>query len=353
MKRTGRKGVVRRVLAGFFALVLLVGAVALAVVAFPLVRYSDRTDGAGRLALLDATVSALLRPAQFDTSVTAQLAWSGSVKVWSRASGLVTALDLHAGVPVPCNVPIVELDGRPVVSYCGPRPLSSEVTPWTRGRDTDEFFGWLRELGFFAEVDDPSASQRRDAIEFWRAGVGLERRQSVDPAELVWLPAGQVVPDEIAVQVGQHVGAGELLFSTAEQLLDASVNLADVVLPPDGALVFALDRASPLPVGRDGHIAELAEMQQQLRAREPDDPTPLSVAASVRLAEPIEVVSLPASTLFSDSISACVAVTDGVTTTAVPVAVISSSAGTVLVDGPVAGLQVLVDPDRSLPCSTP
>ena len=341
------------VFAGLFALALLVGAVALAVVAFPLVRYSDRTDDGGRAAHLDATVSAVMRPAHFDTPTTAQLEWSDSAQVWVRANGLVSGLALDAGVAVPCSAPIVELDGRPVVSYCGPRPLSSEVTPWTRGRDTDEFFGWLRELGVLADVDDPSAGEKRDAIETWRAAVGLERRQSVQPAELVWLPAGQLVPDEIAVQVGQQVAAGELLFSTAEQLLTASVNLTGVLLPPDGEMVFALDRANPLPVGADGQIAELATMQQQLRAREPDNPTPASIGASVRLAEPVEVVSLPASTLFGDGTSVCVAVADGVTTTAVPVTVISSAAGTVLLDGPVAGLQVLVDPDRSLSCSTP
>lgn len=335
------------------ALGLLVGAVALAVVAFPLVRYGDRTDGAGRVGHLDATVSAVMRPAYFDTPATAQLTWSDSVQVWVRASGLVTAFDLDVGVAVSCSSPVIELDGRPIVSYCGPRPLTTEVTPWSEGRDSDEFFAWIVGLGYLGNVAEPRSSDKKDAIELWRATVGLARKQSVMPDELVWLPAEQLVPADVAVQVGQQVGVGELLFSTSEQLLAASVNSAELDLPADLPLVFALDRASPLPVAADGQIAELTTMQRQLRARTPDDPTPASVAASVRLAESVDVVSLPASTLFSDGASACVAVTDGITVTAVPVTVISSSAGTVLLDGPVAGRQVLVDPDRSLPCSTP
>lgn len=350
--RTLRRGV-----AGLVGVAVVAGAVALSVVAVPLASYDQITSDVDAVAA--ATVSVVSRPTDLPVNASADLVWSSPRVVRSSSAGVVSAVFAAPGVEIGCGVAVFEVDSFPVVSYCGPRPLTGAVSATSKGRDTDDFVAWLRSVGFFEGVAAPSAAQRRDAIRFWQASLGMAVDATVEPGELVWLTE-PFTPTAVALEPGVPIAPGDTVMSVAERLTSATVTVTAPVADessPGGAdeapMVFGVDtNPARVSVDADGAIGDVAALESMLRETGLlADGLPASAAGSVRLAAPVQLATVPASSIITGGSGTCVIAVDGGTRSVVPVTVRSSSVGTVFVDGELSdGTLVSVDPDRATPC---
>ena len=350
--RTLRRGV-----AGLVGVAVVGGAVALSGVAVPVGGYDQNTPGGDGGAA--GAVSVVSRPTDLPVNASADLVWSSPRVVRSSSAGVVSAVFAAPGVEIGCGVAVFEVDSFPVVSYCGPRPLTGAVSATSKGRDTDDFVAWLRSVGFFEGVAAPSAAQRRDAIRFWQASLGMAVDATVEPGELVWLTE-PFTPTAVAVEPGVPIAPGDTVMSVAERLTSATVNITAPVAdessaggPGEGPLVSGgatnPERGS---VDTDAAIGDVASLESMLRETGLlADGLPASAAGSVRLAEPVQLATVPASSIITGGSGTCVIAVDGDARSVVPVTVLSSSVGTVFVDGELSdGTLVSVDPDRATPC---
>ena len=346
-----------RVLGGLASAAAIIASIAAAVVAVPLARYEQNVSSSDAAAM--ASVSVVYRPTDLSMNAVVDLTWSSPQVVRSSSTGVVTAAFSAPGVEVACGVAVFEVDAFPVVSFCGPRPLTSVVSATSKGRDTDDFVAWLRSVGFFEGVAAPSAAQRRDAIRFWQASLGMAVDATVEPGELLWL-TGPITPTAVAVEPGVPIAPGDTVMSVAEQLTSATVAVteaaADASSPAgvdEAAMVFSVDtNPERVSIGVNGVIGDLVALESMLRETGllVDGP-PTSAAGSVRLADPVQLATVPASSIITDGGRTCVVAIDGEIRTVVPVTVRSSSVGTVFVDGALPnGTLVSVDPDRATPC---
>jgi hypothetical protein len=349
--RTLRRGV-----AGLVGVAVVAGAVALSVVAVPLASYEKIASNAETVAA--ATVSVVSRPTDLPVNASADLVWSSPQVVRSSSAGVVSAVFAAPRVEVGCGVAVFEVDSFPVVSYCGPRPLTGAVSATSKGRDTDDFVAWLRSVGFFEGVAAPSAAQRRDAIRFWQASLGMAVDATVEPGELVWLTE-PFTPTAVSVEPGVPIAPGDTVMSVAERLTSATVNVTAPVADEsaggadEAPMVFGVDtNPARVSVDADGAIGDVGSLESMLRETGLlADGLPASAAGSVRLAEPVQLATVPASSIITGGSGTCVIAVDGDARSVVPVTVLSSSVGTVFVDGELSdGTLVSVDPDRATPC---
>lgn len=331
---------------------LLGGAIGLAVVAIPLARYDDATRASVELDPL--AVAVVTMETDLAAPTTVDLTWSEPFVVRSASDGLVSGVYVSPGEPVACGVAAFEVNARPVLAYCGPRPLSATVTSRSVGRDTDEFIAFLRTLGFFAAVEGaPTSSDMRDAIRWWQASAGAVVDATVEPADLLWVGAA-LTPTSIGVQAGQMIQAGDEVLTVDSRLTDGVVNLNAVDLPPDAQLVFGvLDDPGRSSVDQEGRIRHVAELERVLRARGLlAEGLPASATGAVRLAVPERLVTVPASSIVTAESGTCVFVVESTNLRSVEVLVAASSVGTVFVRSALlaSGANVLVNPDRSTTC---
>ena len=336
---------------GLFVVVLLGGAIALAVVALPLSRY-EAAGGTDSGVVGVEVVSVVLRPTDLATSVSLSLVWSAQVEARSASSGLVSALFVEADRPVRCGVPVFEVDAQPVASFCGPRPLTSEVTSTSTGRDTDDFVAELRSAGFVDGGAAPTERQLEDGIRSWQSSLGMAIDGTAAPEDLLWLP-GALTPTNVAVTVGSLVNVGDTVLSVEEHLVIATLAAASNDQLASGDRVFGLATSTErVPIGSDGSISDVSELETMLRgAGLLQNGFPETASGSSRLAEPVELVAVPPSSILTSTTGTCVIVAREDQRSPVAVEVVASSVGSVFVDGNLsAGAQVVVDPDRATSC---
>jgi hypothetical protein len=334
---------------------LMAGSVGVVMVAVPLADYA--TDDEVRDEAASEVVSAVERESDLVTTAEVTLTWTDGRESLSGSDGLVTAVFVKSGQPIDCASPVFEVSASPVVAYCGPRPLSDDVTPTSQGRDTNEFLEFLRSVGYFEGLSlPPTTSQRRDAIRWWQGTVGQTIDSSVSPSDLLWLGESSMTPTAVEVVAGRTVRQGDVVVKVDERLASATIDgFKDQ--QAGRALVFNIDGSTErLPVDAGGRIDDLPTLERFESALNDLDllveGLPFSASGSVRLAEPIALVTVPATAIVVGTSGAtCVVRTSNGPPDVVEVEVVSSNVGTVFVLGDLSsGDSILVSPDRAVSC---
>jgi hypothetical protein len=351
------RGLSVRIRAGIVTIVLVIGALALAVIAIPLAQYGQ-ISSSGQADSREA-VSVLSQPADLATSSSISLTWSDRLVMRSASSGVVSAVFAHTNEEIGCGEPAFEVAAAPVVAYCGPRPLTSAVSASSSGADATEFVAWMLSIVGADGPDELLGAERQAAIADWQTSVGQEADGIVDPGDLLWIRTPSV-PSSIEVSPGEVIGVGDSVFTVEPQLTSATVAVAESItaaLPTSGSgsspFLFDLDGlASRLEVDRSGVIQEPHQLEIELRqAGLIGEPPPDSVTGTIRLAVPIDLLAIPVSAVVPGSPSPCVVSVANDRRRTVPVTPRSSSLGSVLVEADLAnGSFVLVAPDRSTLC---
>jgi hypothetical protein len=341
---------VKRTATSVVALALISGGVALAVVAVPLAKYPDDDPPPSRSG--SDVVSVVERSTDLAVPTALRLEWTAASEVRSASAGLVTAVFAKSGTEVACGTAVMEVDAQPVVTYCGPRPLSSTISATSRGVDTDEFVAQLRALGFFVGVEQPTARQRGDAIRFWQATNRQAVTGSVEPDDLIWIGA-PTTPTTVLTSVGASVGVGDAVLRVDPRLAAARVTTVDQVQIGGRERVFVLDGvADRAPLSADGAVSDLPGVQVLLDSGGLlNEGLPDQVSGSMVLVEPVTLATVPATAIVTSSTGTCVHVMEGGSTAFVQVDVVASSLDLVFIDAELnVGAQVVIDPDRARGC---
>jgi Putative peptidoglycan binding domain len=331
---------VSRIRSGILMVCALVGAVALTLIALPLAMYRSATSPA---AGGPSSVAAVYRMSDLTSSVQLGLVWSPgrTISATGLSGHVVTAVFVKAGQPVACGGRIVEIDGVPVIAYCGMRPLWRPITGGVKGSDTDQLVNELRRRGILSTTT-PSARRLTTAIRVWQRSLKLPVTGVVDPARYVWTGSA-VTPTTVAVVPGSSVGGEMGLFAVAPKLLSARL------APPMAVLstrVFNVDTVpDTFAMAADGSVKDPASLGTLVLARaRVSDPLPTSLPGQLRLASPVRVIAIPPAALASGSTGSCVVVGTGTVRHRIPVTVVSSDVDAVLVTGDLPeGTEVAMD----------
>jgi hypothetical protein len=302
----------------------VVAAAAAVAVAIPRSVYPRPAD----VGAASATLSVTARTDDLAEGAALALEWSPERDVRLRGtSGTVTAVLVGNGDDIECGRPLIEVDGRNVLGYCAPAPLYRTIEPGTHGDDVDQLVEFLTATGYLSETD-PDPGQLARAIDALGVEVGLEANGRVDPADMIWVGESARV-GSMELQVGDLVAGQESVFRIHPQLLAAR----SLTPPPsEAAWLFGLD-GSParFHLDRGGAVVELDALAEQLLAVVTGEALPSTVAGSIRLQTPVEVIGVPASAIVATSADLCVIAVDADVTRAVPVDVIGSSVGVAFV----------------------
>jgi hypothetical protein len=320
---------VRRLLALVVVIAMVCGAVALSIIALPLSRYEPIEPSA-----LQTSGSVDVVPRQTDVprAATVRLTWSTTQTVpLTGVTGRVTAILVASGEEVACAAPAIEVDGRVLLTYCAERPMWREISGTTKGRDVDEFDAFLVERGLMDADDVGSGSARVKAVKALQGFLGLRATGTVAPADFVWMSA-PFTPTVVNVEIGERIADDATLMTSEARLVEAIVEPL-----PDGdrPLLFGVDgSAERITVSDTSGRLDAAATEAVVRAGEFDpEKLPTSVNGTVRLSTPVEVWAVPASGIVSSTSGSCVAVVSDSSRSMVPVEIVESNVGTVLVAG--------------------
>lgn len=270
----------RRFLSVVLAVALSAAALGFAVFTLPLSQYRKPADAGVPL----ATVEVVSRGTDLAEPAVVDLTWTDRSEVRvSSLEGLVTAVFVEPGAVVGCGDPVVEVDGVVRFGYCAPRPLYRELSSVSRGDDVDEFVGFLRGLGFFADTTDrPSNQAVRDAIRFVQGGFGNPVTGVVDSGDAVWLGDGPFVATSVGVVAGDLVAPGDVVMSAEPVVSSALVTRASGDAPL-GGWVFGVDGSTErFSVDADGSIDDVAGLLSVLVGQELAAETPTRVTGTAR-----------------------------------------------------------------------
>lgn len=236
--------------------------------------------------------------------------------------GRVTALSLTPNSIINSGAVVMGVDGKSVIALHTTTPLYRDISDGVEGEDISALQEELTHLGYdiattgkvnywtrWALSDLMSLTDNKGAIP-----------ESISYRSIVWLPATQVMVDEVKVRLGDS-----LTESTTLMTLTGAADSGKITIPPDaipGARVL-IYQDKEYPVSDNGVIedknllAELASSSTSDGKYSGQDESPanksrFSVSLAWRLAHPLEVQVLPAAALFSVSGDrGCVASPDG------------------------------------------
>lgn len=329
------------------AVVLSLSAIAVAALAIPLADYRATSSQAPAGAL----TAVVLRTTDIPSAASLAVRWDDGQTAVVRAAGLVTAVFAADGERIECGDRVVEIDGAPLVAYCAPRPLWREVGGSTVGADAEEVAEFLRASGDLDGSGSPEPAALTSAIRSFQRGAGQAVTGTIAPGDMVWI--GSPVEPTVDIHVGDSVIDGDLALRVPPAVVSARL---DPARPADGVddSVFTLDDSDvPFDLDDGGNVVDVAALSAEVAAISSfeGDPPPV-LTGSIRLAQPREVASLPATSIVSGSSGVCVhIVADDGGAEPVAVEVVGSSVGIVLVTGPLTpGSQVTSAPDRSIGC---
>jgi hypothetical protein len=276
-----------------------------------------------------ASVSVTARSDDLAESATVLLEWAPGRDVRLRGSaGTVTSVFAEVGEDVECGRPLIQVDGRNLVSYCAAAPLYRTIEPGLEGNDIDELIDFLMSTGHLTATE-PDPGQMATAIDALRVDIGLDVTGQLAPADTIWVGQSAHV-GSIDLQVGDVVVGDESVLRVDPQLLAARLPAP----PPSGRVwLFGLEGSSARThVDASGAVIELDALADQVLMVADGDELPSSIAGSIRLQAPIEVIGVPASAIVTNGADLCVIAVDADLTRAVPVDVIGSSVGVAFVD---------------------
>lgn len=251
---------------------------------------------------------------------------------------------------------LYEVDGVPVRAVVGDTPFHRDLGQGLAGPDVLQLQEALVALGFLdAEVDGRYGASTSEAVRNWQRDVGRRATGSIPLGEVLAMPS---LPD--AVRLGESITLGSVLSGgeqavaarRADPTFEIVVNAEQGALAPVGTRVTLSlgDLTWPAVVGRAG-IDDSAQVALALAAPDGaivcgDECHLLPPVERTLLTAAVEVVpqvtgpAVPAAAVLTDASGAAfVRTADG---TAIPVEVVASGQGLVVIDGIDVGERVLV-----------
>ncbi len=273
------------------------------------------------------------------TQVGVALTYASPVAATTQASGTVTSVGIAPGSQIHAGDVVMTVDAGDVVAYASERPLYRDIAAGDTGDDVEAAQELLASLGYLdSEPDGIAGALTSAAITAFNAEHGYGSTNPVlSRASLTWIDDENTTVSEVEVSVAQEISPGMVLWSAAA----APVALAVTETTPisqegtweiDVYGVTASYDAGSGTVTDPTVIAAIAEAMGSVAEG----------VATVRLAEPHVVGTVPSSAVVSDDGLACLF--PSIAGAPVVVEPTGGDLGTVEIDAALAGSEVLVNP---------
>lgn len=311
------------------------------------------------LGLAWLVASALDSPLQADRSPQPQLLAAGSAardlsapvevsavhtepfQVAGTGAGVVTAVHVSPGQTLAAGDPIVDVNDQPWVALVGDAPLWRDLRLGDHGADVDRLRHFLADLGYPAgSVSGQVTAATMDGVGKLSEALGRDGPHQVLFHELLlWVGAEPLTVNDVLIDVGDTVAAGQPLLSGPTPPPTISVRLPDGPPRPDAAHVLTVGSVEvPYDPGSK-RVDDPASAVALIDAMRGDT----QVGGVVRLAEPEPVGTVPVAAVLTDG-SGQTCVFNSVTGSPIPVEVTGGSLSVAEVPADWIGKQILVNP---------
>lgn len=265
--------------------------------------------------LSNASSSLAVVPEAFDDprSVSLTLERTPAEPIRASATGIITSVDCTPGESWTSGTTPLAINGTPRLLLHTDVPLWRDLFGGERGADVDALQRSLTSLGFPTDTIGVFDAPTREALSNLYASVGIGRSGQLNRELVMWAPSPEIEIDSCEAGLGSTIDQGAPVLTRPPVL--TAVRLSNV---PDG--LVAGDRVVQLgtvtaPVADGGEILDPVALSE-IGA----DPTvvaiatstePVPLGATYRLAEPIDVVAVPPSSLTSIAGSTACVTSDG------------------------------------------
>lgn len=232
------------------------------------------------------------------TPVAVELALAEPRRVEAAGSGVLTELRVEPGDRVESGAVVVAVDDQPWLAFAAPAPLWRDLRLGMSGDDVERVQDFLAELGLSTGSVRGTVTQA--TVSGFRAlneRLGLGRSEvTLHRSTLLWIGPGPLTVGEVLAQPGDIVAPGTPLLTGPAEPAKITVTEPEARLP-DGEYVLVVgDTAVPYQLGSGAvsEPADVAALAEALGNRE-------SGSGTLRLAEPAQVGTLPASAVITDA----------------------------------------------------
>ncbi len=224
---------------------------------------------------------------------------SSSSPVTAPSSGLLTSYSCTVGAQVVSGSSFFALDGAPVLALATDVPLWRDLAIGDTGADVRSLQAELNRLGYNVKIDGSVGQVTLRAGSQSLAAVGIEWRGPTFPASrTVWMPARQVSVRTCNSTLGARVVGGDPIaaFGSGHQTITVDNLPNDLVQGP--RVVTIGTNAIPVDAaGKSGPIPVHLDARDQDSTATGDASVPKPIAATLSLAEPTQVSSVPPSAI--------------------------------------------------------
>ncbi len=224
---------------------------------------------------------------------------SSSSPVTAPDSGLLTSYDCAAGANVASGTSFFALDGAPVLALATDVPLWRDLAIGDTGADVRSLQTELSRLGYTVSVDGSMGRATLRAGIQSLAAVGIEWRGTTFPvSRTAWMPARQVQVRTCDSTLGARVAEGDPIatLSSGRQTI-AVDNLPDDLVQGQRVVTIGTNAIPVDAAGKSGPIPVELSARTEDSTDAGDASAPKPIAATLSLAEPTRVSSVPPSAI--------------------------------------------------------
>lgn len=274
-----------------------------------------------------------------ETLVELTVVRAGALAPRTRASGLVTSVDVAVGDTLTTGTVVATVEDLPVVAYTSEAPLFRDLAAGDTGRDVRTAQTFLAELGHYGGAIDGRVTEATEAaIAAFNDAHGWGDDTTLRLASLVWVGPGPGTVATVSSQVDAEVQPGEELVSMTAPISHVTVS-EPAGLPPEGDLVLHLGSRT-VPYERGSGIVTNPSLASAIAdALAPAEQGTVTLA----LAEPVRIGTVPSSAVVSDPDGATCIFAD-VTSAPLPVTPLGGRLVVVDLDPGLVGQAVLLNP---------
>ncbi|SFR78407.1 Putative peptidoglycan binding domain-containing protein [Microbacterium azadirachtae] len=261
--------------------------------------------------------------------------FSAGVELRAYVSGIVTQTSCTPGMPVASGKALLTVNGKPVIALAAKEPFYRDLGWGDKGADVDSLRGALSSLGYAVDASGEFDDDVFDALTSLQDTENLATSDGLfHISDFLWVPMSSPAIATCEATVGQSVGPGATVATTARILSSLSVTRAAAEgLVPGARTVSVFEVAVTLP--ESGVLTDPAVLTQIANA--PDSRGKLTVdkdgkAAAIsgtsRLVEPLQIAAVPPASVFGvQGLRGCVEAQGGT----YPVTVVGANLGMSLV----------------------
>jgi peptidoglycan hydrolase-like protein with peptidoglycan-binding domain len=284
---------------------------------------------------------------QFTDPVTVHYSVSGNSEVFlkSPASGVVTGSTCATGAPIASGTSPFSLDEKPIIALSTNVPIWRDLVVGDAGSDVAALQTELKRLGFSLTADGELGAATTGAFSKLHHSLNLTGEPALSRSALLWLPVPTATVKTCNALLGDTIQAGD----TVATLIAGTRSIRVSDIPANmvaGRRVLVVENQRLL-VDQDGLAANIPpSVRLTAASASPSNDSggnATEATATLELADAIEVVGLPPSSIYSlENSSGCVVSKSG----PLRVEVIASQLGQTFVTFPDAAIPESVRLDR-------